>query len=202
LKKVKPYEKILSLNFQQTHSLSPRNFLDSILINQKHIALLSNWINSSITHYKFNLLYRANRDGNTAAEFHARCDNKGATIVIAKITNSEKIVGGYNPLDWDSCTCWKTTNTSFIFSFTNRNDLQTAKVGYNKDNEASSIYCNGVYGPTFGLGHDLSFQYNNTTNTVSFNSRYFPKIDIPSNHKLGVYNALDVEDYEVFQVLK
>ena len=35
-------------------------------------------------------------DGNTSAAFHEKCDNKGATIVIAKITNSEQIIGGYN----------------------------------------------------------------------------------------------------------
>ena len=44
--------------------------------------------------YSFNLLYRASRDGNTVAAFHEKCDNKGPTIVIAKITNSEQIVGG------------------------------------------------------------------------------------------------------------
>ncbi|RIA85042.1 hypothetical protein C1645_782783 [Glomus cerebriforme] len=80
--------------------------------------------------YEFNLLYRASRDGNTPAIFHEKCDNKGATIVIAKINNSEQIYGGYNPLQWDSSDSYKSTKNSFIFSFKYRTDFQSAKVGY------------------------------------------------------------------------
>jgi hypothetical protein len=40
--------------------------------------------------YNFNLLYRASGDGDTAAAFHTKCDNKGAPIVIVKIKDSEQ----------------------------------------------------------------------------------------------------------------
>ena len=50
--------------------------------------------------YNFKLLYRASRDGDRAVAFHDKCDNKGPTLVIAKIANSEQIVGGYNSSDW------------------------------------------------------------------------------------------------------
>src|SRR3989442_11823715 len=104
----------------------------STTINQKHMTVFANWIDRKAENakYDFNLLYRASRDGNTTAAFHQKCDNKGATIFIAKVTNSEQIVGGYNPLFWDSSANYKSTNDSFIFSFTNRNDFQSAKVGY------------------------------------------------------------------------
>src|SRR6185369_4522436 len=83
--------------------------LDSTLIKPEHVAIFSSWIdkkdfshyNKKNISYKFNLLYRASRDGDTAASFHEKCDNKGATVVVASIRNSEKIVGGYNPLDWN-----------------------------------------------------------------------------------------------------
>src|SRR5581483_10086642 len=63
--------------------------LESTLIKSDHISLFSSWIdkkrssryNNKNIPYKFNLLYKASRDGNTAAAFHERCDNKGATIV-------------------------------------------------------------------------------------------------------------------------
>ena len=85
------------------HNLSSRHAIDSVLINQKHISLFTNWIDrkKGKVYYKFNLLYRDSRDGNTAAAFHTKCDNKGATVVV-KIKNSEQIIGGYNPLFWDS----------------------------------------------------------------------------------------------------
>src|ERR1051325_2285229 len=111
----------------------------------EHIPLFSSWIdkkgsshyNKKNNPYKFNLLYRASRDGNTAKAFHEKCDNKGATIVVTKIKNSEQIVGGYNPLFWDSSISCKSTFDSFIYSFTTGTNLQSAKVGYNNGNQYS-----------------------------------------------------------------
>lgn len=40
------------------------------------------------------LLFRASRDGYTAADFHRLCNNKGATLLIIK-TNCGKTIGGY-----------------------------------------------------------------------------------------------------------
>jgi len=40
--------------------------------------------------YKFNLIFRASKDGYTAAAFHEKCDNKGATIVIVKIKETDQ----------------------------------------------------------------------------------------------------------------
>ena len=73
--------------------------LDSTLIKSEHVHLFSSWIdkkdplhyNKKNIPYKFNLLYRASRDGNTAASFHEKCDNKGATVVVAKIQLLEGI---------------------------------------------------------------------------------------------------------------
>src|SRR6266536_3295921 len=115
---------------------------------------------------------------NNILAYHEKCDNKGATIVIAKVTNSEQIIGGYNPLQWDSSNSWKSTNDSFIFSFTNRTNLQSAKVGYSKGGQYS-IYGGLVYGPTFGGGHDLYCNNHGTWYSTSDStySSYF-KIDI------------------------
>ncbi|EXX57684.1 hypothetical protein RirG_204810 [Rhizophagus irregularis DAOM 197198w] len=90
--------------------------IDSAIIQPKHIAIFA------------------------AAAFHAKCDNKGATIVVVKIQNLEQIVGGYNPLTGG----WSTAKDSFIFSFTDRNNLQTAKVGYIND----GYYGDAIYSDT------------------------------------------------------
>ncbi len=79
---------------------------DTVIIKPQHFAIFSSWIEKENDFhydvddipYYFKLIYRSSRDGNTAEAFHIKCDNKGATIVIAKIQNSEQIVGGYNPL--------------------------------------------------------------------------------------------------------
>jgi hypothetical protein len=198
-------------NNRQNIITQPYRKSHSIIINSQHFAIFASWIekkNSSYYNeknipYKFNLLYRASRDGNTDAEFHKKCDNKGPTIVIAKIINSEQIVGGYNPLDWKPVYSYngyfKSTKDSFIFSFTNRYDLQTAKVSYpnNVYQYQYSIYCGQGYAPTFGGGWDLYCPYNggDCKNNISWTSvpRTYSEIDIPS--------SFHINDYEVFQVI-
>jgi hypothetical protein len=41
------------------------------------------------------LLYRGSRDGFRGADFHAKCDDKGATVTIVKSTEG-RIFGGYS----------------------------------------------------------------------------------------------------------
>ncbi|CAB4377972.1 unnamed protein product [Rhizophagus irregularis] len=128
--------------------------IDSVIINQKHIEIFAIWIYrkvyiSEYIPYNFQLLYRASRDGNTDEAFHEKCDNKGATLVIVKITNSNQIVGG--------------------------DDLQSANLGYS--NGVNSICCYGINGPVFGEGSDLAF-YGGTWFSHINNNNCYPKIDI------------------------
>jgi hypothetical protein len=173
---------------------------DSVIVNNNHFAIFSSWIEKKNDAYynvvknipyNFKLLYRSSRDGNTIAKFHEKCNNQGATIVIIKITNSNQIVGGYNPFNWDSSESWKSTKDSFIFSFANRNNLQSAKVGYSIGDDYS-IYSSHGYGPLFGGGHDLAFR----NKWYRTRSRSYPDVGIPPP------NNFDVDDYEVFQVIK
>ncbi|GBC09562.1 hypothetical protein RclHR1_08990006 [Rhizophagus clarus] len=219
--KVKPYKKILSKELRSDitkfHMVSgytptpkissrcPKNRvdqIDSVLINQNHLVIFANRIyegkkkNEYTTEtipYQFNLLYRASRDGNTPIAFHHRCNNKGATIVIVKINGTEQIVGGYNPLDWDSSSSYKNTTNSFIFSFGDRKNIGSVKAGYS--NGTNSIGCYPEYGPVFGGG----FYTQNATNwSITDYSNYsmsYSYIGIPTG-------SVTVDDYEVFQVRK
>ena len=47
---------------------------------------------------KWNLCYRASRDGWRSQDFHSRCDNKGPTIVLVKANDC--IFGGYTDQNW------------------------------------------------------------------------------------------------------
>ncbi|GES81014.1 hypothetical protein GLOIN_2v1763838 [Rhizophagus clarus] len=153
--KVKPYKEFLSKDMQEeilkfhmipeykpilVNFLPRRNYsVTSILINQDHFALFANWIDRKHRYCNFILLYRASRDGKTAAAFHNRCDNRGATIVVVKIKNSEQIAGGYNPLSWDSSGSNKSTKESFLFNFMDKNDFQSANVVNSKGDQYSLV---------------------------------------------------------------
>ncbi|POG76264.1 hypothetical protein GLOIN_2v1474808 [Rhizophagus irregularis DAOM 181602=DAOM 197198] len=174
--------------------------LDSVIINQNYISIFANWIYrkekiSGYVPYNFQLLFRASRNGDTAEAFHKECDNKGATLVIIKINNSDQIVGGYNPLSWDT-SGWKSTYDSFIFSFKNKNDFTSTKVSYSNGDQYS-IGCHSINGPFFGgswgdliLYQSIWYSEPNKKDNCSY-----PKIDIP----IGSFKA---DDYEVFQVVK
>src|SRR6266480_6331579 len=89
--------------------------LDSNLIESKHIPLFASWIdkrdslhyNKKNIPYEFKLLHRSSRDGSSPNIFHRNCDNKGATIWVAKVQGSAQLIGGYNPLAWNGNDVWK-----------------------------------------------------------------------------------------------
>ena len=77
-----------------------------VIINYQHLNIFAGWIDKKTflyynkvicSPYRFKLLYRASKDGFTTTAFHEKWDNKGAIIVVAKVKNSEHIIGGYNP---------------------------------------------------------------------------------------------------------
>jgi hypothetical protein len=192
---------------------------DSLLIEQKHVAIISSWIDKQDTNfydrkrvpYSFRLLYRASRDGFEAEIFHRLCDNKGPTVTIAKVRSSSKLIGGYNPLDWkprtelsylSSDSCWYSTFDSFLFSFTlksspnDNSDPKIARIGNSGNISEYAIGYNTSYGPSFGGGWDLSIQNNDLI--YSYGPYSYP--DCGSFVVKNQY--LKLEDYEVFQIIK
>ena len=60
------------------------------------IKQLQKWLGEKC---KWNLCYRASRDGWSAQDFHRHCDNKGPTVVLVKVNDC--IFGGYTDQHWD-----------------------------------------------------------------------------------------------------
>ncbi|CAG8535581.1 11231_t:CDS:2 [Scutellospora calospora] len=178
-----------------------RRNINSILIEKTHSLLFASWIDKkneiykNTSPYKFVLLFRGSRDGLQNNIFHQKCDNKGATIVVAKVLNSNQLVGGYAPINWDMSNQCKSSSDSYIFSFSDSNNVSSAELG-RVSSPSYAIYCNSSHGPNFGdsqliiSGNYINYRYNN-----GFNS---------NNHyqNIGISNGLQIEDYEVFQVIK
>ncbi|GBC19448.2 hypothetical protein GLOIN_2v1838168 [Rhizophagus irregularis DAOM 181602=DAOM 197198] len=172
--------------------------LNSTLIKSNHLPLFASWIDKKDTShynrknipYDFKLLYRSSQDGVDTNSFHKNCNDKGATIWIAKIKNSTQLIGGYNPLNWDRQPRWVATADSFIFNFINGGNISTSEVSYVKKQDRA-VLCNNYYGPTMG---DIYCYNNNWSNEDRGYGEVYPSIGIPKN--------FEVEDYEVFQVIK
>ncbi|CAG8612543.1 17592_t:CDS:1 [Gigaspora rosea] len=173
--------------------------IDSELVNREIALILTNWINKKTTNnkaskgfqYNFNLLFRSSLDGLSSQTFHRKCDNKGATIVIAKAQKSDLLIGGYNPLDWNGENVYKSTTNSFIFVI-NLKDLKNLTVSrVNKNHSNSTIGCDNSHGPSFGEGPDLHVL--DGCRIWKYQAKSYPKI-------LNV-DSFAISFYEVFQIV-
>ncbi|RIA94056.1 hypothetical protein C1645_818609 [Glomus cerebriforme] len=226
---VKPYEEILSkelrdeiYKFYMTSGYKPtlnvytprysKRNINSNIINQNHVAIFASWIDkkernsmyTNATPYEFNRIFNTSWNGFSPASFHDKCNNKGANIVVIKIKNSNQIVGGYNPLDWNGVG-WKNTADSFIFSFDDYRNVETGQIG-RVIRKQCAVQGDPMKGPGFGTElvvgkSDGTIRYvqNDPTKEpvyvgYSTYSNIYPDIDIPTNFM--------IENYEVFQIKK
>ena len=125
------------------------------LYNKKKEEELSikNWINS-YKQIKFNLLFRMSRDGTTTINFHAKCDNKGKTLILIE-TKDGKRFGGYTSLQWNMEGEKRYGENIWLFN------LEKSIYKYNliKQGKTPAIICDMNNGPSFEEG--IIFKDNN-----------------------------------------
>ena len=73
-------------------------FSDSLIVKQEESKMICEWINPN-KNIDSKLLYRVSRDGDGPEIFHKYCDNKGLTIMFAKINNGYRF-GGFSVISW------------------------------------------------------------------------------------------------------
>ncbi|GES83726.1 carbohydrate-binding module family 13 protein [Rhizophagus clarus] len=183
--------------------------IDSKIITNKHVELISKWIDKLENTdelknlYEFKLIFRGSRDGFTPKEFHKICDNQSCTVTVVKVKDENEILGGYNPIEWkndhSNFGSFGTTGDSFIFSFIDSENIETCLIS-RVGNETCAIGYWFIYGPSFGSG-DLEI-YGGSKGKVSFNNKssccmknYYEK-QIRKTAEL-----FSVEEYEVFKVV-
>jgi hypothetical protein len=172
------------------------NFKFSSIASKYDINIISNWINPSVQ-FKYTLLYKASRDGDTSDKFHELCDKKGSTVIFILTTKKNKF-GGYTEAHWNSfdnpqTTMYKSSQASFIFDLNN-------KKKYPIKNSTKAIICKKIVGPTFGLGPDFSVFNNSFTTPSTCNSPIsFTNMKI-NNEFNGGENEFLIKELEVFLV--
>ena len=125
------------------------------------------------TNQRWELIYKASRDGFAASTFHKRCNNKGPTMTIIQ-SNNNYLFGGYTSIPWTSDGPAKTDTTAFLFTLTNPHNIPPTKYAIKSDKTAHAVYHASDHGPTFGAGRDIylanSSNANNTSSTTFPNS--------------------------------
>jgi hypothetical protein len=218
LEKIVPLKSIFNDEFykqildnHELHDKQQSKEIDSNLINSKHVSLICSWLinDNSITEqnipFEFQLLVRGSRDGFGFKVFHELCDLKGPTITILRVHNSGELLGGYNPLSWDSSKkTFSKTNKSFIFSLGDKN-LQNAIYSKIQDPD-EAIYQNRGLGPSFGGGNSdlrlhLGLEKVYGCRGYCHKKSYETSITKKSNDNNNSY-LFWVDEYEVFKIIK
>ncbi|CAB5352146.1 unnamed protein product [Rhizophagus irregularis] len=121
------YHDFFSVERENSPILNIADF-SSVLINKNQAKRIVRWIDEkknfivcgervNNNSHILKLLLRGSRDGMSRETFHYLCDNKGPTVIVAKVEKSKNIIGGYNPNPWTSSNKWIESTESFIFSF-------------------------------------------------------------------------------------
>ena len=98
-------------------NISPILNSKSKIIYYELFKQLNNWINPSKS-LKFELIFTASINGDSAKDFHKHCDGKGPTVTIVKGENGH-IFGGYVTVPFSSDGKSHYDNKAFLFSLTN-----------------------------------------------------------------------------------
>ncbi len=103
-------------------------------------------------------------EGKSAGAFHNNCNNKGPTVVVAKLNTGAR-VGGYASCPWTANYNEYTRHCqgSFLFNLDNGHKYVKKNFYHGHQNTFShgySIYNHTNYGPCFGGGHDFCFNSN------------------------------------------
>ena len=166
--------------------------------------------------------------GSTATDFHAAADGQGRTFSVLHVSGTEqfqdgsttqfsKVIGGYNPQSWNSTNSYNFVSdpaqrTAFLFNLTDSTFFKenTALDPTNGDTGTKQTYNSGLYGPTFGGGHDLhanfllnngysyAYSYTNNASVPGFSLL----LSLGSNQTLSRYffQGFNIDDLEVFTI--
>ncbi|RHZ89652.1 hypothetical protein Glove_13g182 [Diversispora epigaea] len=196
---------------------SPKRQLKSIIspsrftiISEEHAAEISTWIDRKTINYstknipyKFKLILRGTRDGFASQTFWKNCHGLAKTVVVAKVEETDEILGGYNPLAWDNSYNniggdWKETKDSFIFSLKN-GDIQNSILSRIKNLRYAihnvSKYNQTSIGPSFGDFCLYSEKPGFTFGYCDRKGTFFEEPISPSS-------SFSIVNYEVFKIVR
>jgi hypothetical protein len=122
------------------------------------------------------LLYRGSRDGMTPKAFHDRCDGKGPTLVLVTAQSTGKpvcVFGGYAGKSWASGKdVWVASPDSFVFTVQNTFDDGIVKMPLIRADSEKVLFCDTVWGPTFGDGFTFSMGNSARSATVVYDTAW------------------------------
>jgi len=168
-----------------------------------YLSLISCWIDKKqydpeYQNYKFKLLYRGSSEKFSCTIFHKKCGSTSNTLTIARIKDTEEIVGGYNPGTWkipgysSNATYPIHSKKTFIFKI-NKDDLEHSIISRVTDYH-NALRRRMDTGPNF---YDLVIcdqsKPINQSKSIRYSNNFY-------NNDLEI-EGRELDDYEVYKVL-
>jgi hypothetical protein len=169
--------------------------IDSKIINSEHASFLADFVKRikkdfcCYTLYEFDLLIRGSDNGFREDSFYDSCEEKGSTITLARVKNTNEILGGFNSSRWKSYGITICNEDNFIFSL-DKNNLKNSIFSKVEDVNRAERNVTNKFIPDFG---DLCFLIDTKKGLYYKNS--YEKL-IRSNE-----GQFEIDDYEVFHVV-
>ena len=146
---------------------------------------------------KWELKYKATRNGFKASDFHKKCDGIANTLTVIK-AKSGNIFGGFTKQEWHSRGGFVTDPNAFIFSLINKKEKPFKAMCSKEGKEA--ICCSSFRGPCFGF-KDIDINTDSNINKKSYcdfghsylHTDYLKDTDNAENILAGSYKFETVE---------
>ena len=165
--------------------------IKNIIKEQGEIEFVVNKIADKFPGCKFNLLYKGSTDGDSAADFHSKCDDAEKTLVIVEDNYGNRF-GGFTTQDWGGQYMQKKDDDAFIFSI-DKNKAYDVIQGQN------AIGCYPNFGPVF-FGCQIRIYDNFLTKggtTYKKGLNYNTTEDFELTNGNQNFGVRDIEVYEV-----
>jgi hypothetical protein len=159
---------------------------------------------------KWELIYKATKDGFSAEDFHHCSDNKGPTMTIIQPQIGDYLFGGYAEISWNCDGKYRSDPAAFLFTLTNPHGIQPTKF-FGNPNKKSAVLHSKRCGPCFGgvtedkkhfVGIQISSNANENENSeCSFPSSYIDTTGRGEMLFTGTKNFV-VQEIEVYKRLE
>ena len=193
---------LIEAEYFRLHSLMKKSpyFVDGTLLN----IMLQKKLNELYgkQDQRWELIYKASRDGFDTNAFHTRCNNQGPAVTIVQ-SNNGYLFGGCTGVGWTSSGgSYINDTTAFLFTLTNAHNIPPTKYLFKPSSEVGEAKCGEVLEPTFVFGHDLVLAANSNSNNSSYSNFPYGYTDTTghgNNTFAGSYN-FTTTDIEVFKL--
>ncbi|CAF1387192.1 unnamed protein product [Rotaria sordida] len=194
---------LIEAEYFRLHSLIDKLteiFRNGTLLQEEHQKKLNEFYGK--TNQRWELIYKATRDGFDTNTFHSRCNNKGPTMTIIQ-SNNNYLFGGYTAIPWTSDVSWKNDTTAFLFTLTNPHNIPPTKYLINPGKAVHTVHHNSSCGPYFGAGPDMYLANGSNSNNSSrtnFPASYLDTTGKGNDTFTGASN-FTTSDIEVFKLV-